>query len=81
VPRTLDFYFDYTCPFAYLASTQIRSVSSRAGASFVYRPVLLGGVFRAQGTAQNLVETLGPAKARHNFEDMQRVGRSVGASR
>jgi 2-hydroxychromene-2-carboxylate isomerase len=78
VGRTLDFYFDYTCPFAYLASTQVRPLSERAGVRLTYRPVLLGGIFKAQGTAQNLSETLGPAKAAHNLADMQRWARRRG---
>ena len=69
---TIELFFDYTCPFAYLASTQARALAERTGADLVWKPVLLGGIFRAQGTAQNLTETLGPAKAAHNLEDMQR---------
>lgn len=68
----LDFYFDYTCPFAYLASTQVERVSRERGVPFRYSPVLLGGIFAAQGTPQNLAGTLGPAKAAHNLADMMR---------
>jgi len=42
---TLDFWFDYTCPYAYLASTQVEALAGRTGARLVYRPMLLGGVF------------------------------------
>lgn len=76
--RTIELFFDYTCPFAYLASTQARAVAARTGASLVWKPFLLGGVFRAQGTAQNLSETLSPAKAAHNLADMQRWARRFG---
>lgn len=78
--RKLDFTFDYTCPFAYLASTQVNRLSEESGVPFVYRPVLLGGIFKAQGTAQNLSETLGPAKAAHNAADMQRWARRYGVT-
>src|SRR5262249_49498076 len=44
--RSLDFWFDYTCPWAYLGSTQARAVAARMGVPLVYRPLLLGGVFR-----------------------------------
>ncbi len=76
--RTIELFFDYTCPFAYLASTQARAVAARTGATLVWKPFLLGGVFRAQGTAQNLSETLGPAKNVHNLADMQRWAKRFG---
>ncbi len=76
--RVIDFYFDYTCPFAYLASTQVQRISGASGVEFVFRPVLLGGVFRALGTEQNLFESLAPAKRAHNLADMQRWARRYG---
>ncbi len=70
--HTLEFFFDYSCPYAYLASTQVEALSERIGASLVWRPMLLGGVFKARGTPQHLSTTLSPAKARHNDLDMRR---------
>jgi 2-hydroxychromene-2-carboxylate isomerase len=69
---TLDFWFDYTCPYAYLASTQVEGLAGRTGARLVYRPMLLGGVFAANDTPQKLFATLSPAKAAHNARDLQR---------
>lgn len=70
--KTLDFWFDYTCPYAYLGSTQAPALAARMGVPLTYRPLLLGGVFRAHETPQNLSATLAPAKAAHNMTDMQR---------
>jgi 2-hydroxychromene-2-carboxylate isomerase len=70
--RTLDFWFDYSCPYAYLASTQVEALASRTGARLVYRPMLLGGVFAANGTPQKLFATLSAAKAAHNARDLER---------
>jgi 2-hydroxychromene-2-carboxylate isomerase len=70
--RTLDFWFDYTCPYAYLGSTQARALAARMGVELTYRPLLLGGVFRANDTPQKLFATLSPAKAEHNMADLQR---------
>jgi 2-hydroxychromene-2-carboxylate isomerase len=69
---TLDFWFDYSCPYAYLGSTQVEALAARAGAALRYCPMLLGGVFRAVHTPQNLSEVLSPAKKRHNGLDMLR---------
>lgn len=70
--KQLEFFFDYTCPFAYLGSTRARALATRMGVTLTYRPILLGGVFEAARTAQNLSETLSPPKAAHNLADMQR---------
>ena len=70
--KSLDFWFDYTCPFAYLGSTQARSLAARMGVALTYRPLLLGGVFRAVGTPQNLFATRAASRSAHEAADMQR---------
>lgn len=77
-PRSLEFFFDYTCPFAYLGSTRARAVAAEMGVECTYKPILLGGVFKAVGTAQNLFATLGPAKNAHNLADMMRWAKKLG---
>ena len=52
--RRVDFWFDYTCPYAYLASVQVEALCARTGDRLVWRPMLLGGLFRAHGTPQKL---------------------------
>lgn len=68
----LEFWFDFSCPYAYLGSTQIESLAARAGAELYWRPMLLGGVFRAVEMAQFPASLMPPAKARHNGLDMMR---------
>lgn len=65
----IDFWFDFSCPYAWLASTQRHRMATQAGAEVRLQPFLLGGVFRALGQVQNLSTTLSPAKARHNRLD------------
>ncbi len=67
---TLDFWFDYSCPYAYLASTQIEALAAQAGAHIVWKPMLLGGVFSAIGAPQIL--PLSPQKARYLLVDQLR---------
>lgn len=76
--RSLELWFDYTCPFAYLASLQAEGVAARMGVKLSWEPMLLGGVFKARSTPQKLFETLGPAKAAHNARDMQRWATRLG---
>ena len=40
--KTLEFYFDFGSPTAYLAHTQMRSIAERTAADVIYRPMLLG---------------------------------------
>lgn len=74
----LRFYFDFSCPYAYIASTLVEDLAARAGARLDPRPMLLGGVFRARSTPQNLSEVLSPAKTRHNLADMHRQAARAG---
>ena len=70
--RSLELFFDYTCPYAYLGFTRARALAERMGVPLTLKPILLGGVFRAVGTDQNLFASLAPAKAEHNGLDMAR---------
>ncbi|HMJ53414.1 MAG TPA: 2-hydroxychromene-2-carboxylate isomerase [Polyangiaceae bacterium] len=70
--KQLDFWFDYSCPYAYLGSTQVEALARRTGATLTFCPMLLGGVFKAVDTPQNMMDVLSPSKARHNLNDMLR---------
>lgn len=76
--RRFEFWFDFSCPYAYIASTRVEALARRVGAELDARPMLLGGVFKARGTPQNLSATLGPAKTRHNLDDMRRQAQMAG---
>ena len=76
-PR-LQWWFDYSCPYAWLSSTQIEPLIQRTGAVLDPRPMLLGGVFAARGVPQNLAAALSPPKARHGLEDIHRQARRLG---
>lgn len=73
-----EFWFDFSCPYAYVASTRVEALAARVGAELDARPMLLGGVFKARGTPQNLSATLNPAKAAHNLDDMRRQAQMAG---
>lgn len=49
VLKRLEFFFDFGSPTTYLAHTQMPAIAKRTGAEVVYRPMLLGGVFKATG--------------------------------
>jgi 2-hydroxychromene-2-carboxylate isomerase len=72
MPPTLDFYWDFSSPYAYLGSTQAAALAARTGATLRWKPMLLGGVFRAIGQADAPIATFSPAKQRYASLDMQR---------
>jgi 2-hydroxychromene-2-carboxylate isomerase len=75
----LELWFDFSCPYAYLASRRAPHVARAAGVELAWKPMLLGGVFRGIGAGDGPMATLGPAKARHNLQDMHRWAELFGA--
>ena len=45
--KELDFYFDYSSPYGFLASEQIEALAARHDRTVNWRPILLGAVFKA----------------------------------
>jgi 2-hydroxychromene-2-carboxylate isomerase len=76
MPASIDFYFDFSSPYSYLASEQIDALAARHGRTVDYKPVLLGGVFKASGGVP-LTESYGP-KARYSLHDFERSARFIG---
>jgi len=75
VPKTVEFFFDFGSPTAYLAWSRLPAVVARAGATLVRRPMLLGGVFKATGNASPATI---PAKALYMNRDLARFAKRYG---
>jgi 2-hydroxychromene-2-carboxylate isomerase len=67
--KTIEFFFDFGSPTTYLAHTQLPRIARETGARLVYRPMLLGGVFKASGNASPVTV---PAKGRWMGQDIAR---------
>ncbi len=67
--KMIEFFFDFGSPTTYLAHTQLPRIAAQAGAQLVYRPMLLGGVFKATGNASPVSV---PAKGRWMGSDIAR---------
>jgi 2-hydroxychromene-2-carboxylate isomerase len=74
---TVEFFFDFGSPTSYLAWTQLPKLAADCGAQLVWRPILLGGVFKATGNASPVTV---PAKGRWMFQDMARWARRYGVT-
>jgi 2-hydroxychromene-2-carboxylate isomerase len=73
--KVVEFFFDVGSPTTYLAWTQLPALCAQAGATLVYRPTLLGGVFQATGNASPANVA---AKGRYMNDDMARFARRYG---
>ena len=70
--KTVDFYFDFGSPAAYLAYTQLPKLARETGAEVVIKPMLLGGVFQATGNRPPISV---PLKGTYLFQDLARYAR------
>ena len=73
--KTIEFFFDFGSPTTYLAHTQLPRIAAETGARLLYRPMLLGGVFKATGNASPVTV---PAKGRWMGQDIARWARRYG---
>ncbi|KAH9887531.1 protein disulfide [Xylariomycetidae sp. FL2044] len=65
-PPVVEFFYDIVCPFAYIASTRIEQIAAQSSATVLWRPVLLGGIYRAtsapQGAEGSATDPFNPTK-------------------
>ena len=71
----LEFYFDFSSPYGYIASRLIDELAARHGREVAWRPFLLGAVFKVAGTAP-LVSY--PLKGDYSRRDFARTARLHG---
>jgi 2-hydroxychromene-2-carboxylate isomerase len=67
--RVIEYFFDVGSPTSYLAWTQLPRIVAETGATIAWRPMLLGGVFKATGNASPVAV---PAKGRWMNDDIRR---------
>ena len=70
--EALDFYFEFSSPYGYIASQQVEELGKRVGRQVNWRPMLLGPVFKVTGQAP-LVEV--PMKGEYSKHDFERSAR------
>jgi 2-hydroxychromene-2-carboxylate isomerase len=68
----IDFYFDFSSPYGYFASTKIEELAAKFGRSVVWRPMLLGAVFKITG--QQPLSTV-PLKNTYMAHDLARTAK------
>jgi 2-hydroxychromene-2-carboxylate isomerase len=71
----IEFYFDFSSPYSYLASEKIDEIAAKYGRKVKWRPVLLGVVFKTTGAAPL---TQVPLKGDYSRRDFARSARYLG---
>jgi 2-hydroxychromene-2-carboxylate isomerase len=67
--KSVEFYFDLGSPYSYLAYYRLLQMAEQQEIQIVYKPILLGGVFKATGN-RSPIEI--PVKGVYSILDMQR---------
>ncbi len=77
--RRLEFFYDCSSPWTYLAFHRIEEIASQAGVGLVWRPILVGGVFNAVNASvyENRANPV-PRKFDYSRKDLQDWARLYG---
>lgn len=75
-PR-LDFWYDFSSTYSYLAASRIEKVAGEAGVAVRWRPFLLGPIFKAQGMESSPFN-LFPIKGQYMWRDVARQAADLG---
>ncbi len=75
----LEFFFDCSSPWTYLAFSRIEALAARAGAAIEWRPILVGGVFNAVNQeVYEMRANVRPPKSVYFAKDLQNWARYCG---
>ena len=70
--KAIDFYFDFSSPYGFLASEQIEALAARHDRTVNWHPILLGAVFKVTGQAPLV---MAPVKGDYATMDFARSAR------
>ena len=75
----VEFFYDYSSPWTYLAFTRIEELCRRHDAELVWRPILVGGIFNTVNpSVYEARQHPVPAKARYAAKDLHDWARCYG---
>jgi len=75
----VEFFFDYSSPWTYLAFTKIEGLCQKYNAELSWRPILVGGIFNTVNPSVYEFRERGvPAKVRYYAKDLQDWARFYG---
>lgn len=75
VPRSIDFYFDFSSPYSYIASEWIEALAARHGRTVNWQAMLLGATFQVTEIKSPVSY---PLKREYSLRDFERSARFAG---
>jgi 2-hydroxychromene-2-carboxylate isomerase len=72
-----EFWYDFASTYSYLAAMRIEKAAEEAGVTLLWRPFLLGPLFKAQGLESSPFNIF-PDKGRYMWRDMEREAARLG---
>lgn len=73
----LTFWFDFASTYSYLAAMRIEALAARERVEVVWRPFLLGPIFKSQGLETSPFNVF-EAKGKHMWRDLERQANYYG---
>ncbi|WP_374379064.1 2-hydroxychromene-2-carboxylate isomerase [Dongia sp.] len=70
----IEFFFDFSSPYGYLAAHRIEEVGEAFGRKVLWRPILLGAVFKATGQTPLVSQ---PLRGPYHKHDLLRTARRL----
>jgi 2-hydroxychromene-2-carboxylate isomerase len=70
---TLEFWFDFASPYSYLAASRIEDLVSLTAIELVWRPFLLGPIFKQRAANASPFQEAGPDERRYRRRDVERL--------
>lgn len=70
--RTVELWFEFASTYSYPATARAEAAAERAGVPLVWRPFLLGPIFRAQGWNDSPFNVY-PVKGAYMWRDLARI--------
>src|SRR5437667_2619762 len=75
----VEFFYDYSSPWTYLAFTKIEGICQKYSATLEWRPILVGGIFNTINPSVYEFRERGvPAKTKYYAKDLQDWARFYG---
>jgi 2-hydroxychromene-2-carboxylate isomerase len=64
----IEFFFDFSSPYGYFASTQIETLAAKHGREVLWRPYLMGAALKLMNAPPNVEYPLKGEYVRHDFD-------------
>ncbi len=69
----IEFYFDFSSPYAYFAAAIVDGLGQRFGRAVAWKPIMIGSAFKASGNVPLVDQPLKGPYCRHDWERLAQL--------